>query len=99
MKCANETVTIELKNGTDFSGPVVFVDFTRPSKLLTLFYRHYTPWHYHLRLPSNEHRSPRRQNDTQGARSDSSGHDQYPWLYYQIFHPAGFTAVRHSVDR
>ena len=81
MKCANETVTIELKNGTIFLG-LCLCEFYPTKQLLTLFYRHYSPWHYHLRLPSNEHRSPRRQNDTQGARSNSSGHDQYPWLNY-----------------
>lgn len=64
MKCANETVTIELKNGA--------YAFLSTALSSSNHNRHNHPWHNHVRFPTNEHGSAHSQNDTTRSRSNFS---------------------------
>jgi hypothetical protein len=50
MKCANETVTIELKNGMLL---LLLLEFAGPDVLT--YARNHHPWHHYLGVTSNEH--------------------------------------------
>lgn len=92
MKCANETVTIELKNGMP----------NHRERLLCYFadrQRHNPPRHHNLRVAPNEHRPPRRQDDPQGSRADISGYDQHPRLDDTVLHSPGLLASGHATHQ
>jgi len=108
MKCANETVTIELKNGThlhslsfrlsDQAGAASNV-CKFPIPINEDLYRYDSPRHHHVRLAANEHSPSRRENDSPRPRSDFARHDQYPRLDDPILHPAGLAATGYAADR
>ena len=61
--------------------------------------RHNPPRHHHLRLSTDEHRPPRRQNDPQGSRPHLPRHHQHPRFHDPLLHPSrqfapGYPACR-----
>ena len=93
MKCANETVTIELKNGN-----ASYLSPFRPTLRLSFshhLYRHYSPWHHHLCITANEYCTSRRQDDPSRTRSYFSWHHKHSRIHYSLLYPTWFTSVRH----
>ncbi|KAI9656442.1 MAG: hypothetical protein M1829_000401 [Trizodia sp. TS-e1964] len=92
MKCANETVTIELKNGLlPAPAPHIAHPLSPPPRL------HRTRDN-RICLTADEHGATHRENDTARARACGTRHDQHPGLDDPILHPAGLAAARHAAD-
>lgn len=74
--------------------------FLRPplnlSDASSLPLRHHPPRHHRFRFPTNEYRSPRRQDDTERPRSHISRQHQHSWFYDSLLHPPGLAAVRYA---
>ena len=97
MKCANETVTIELKNGKIQIPPhcsQLLRALANASKT-----RHHRARHYRLGLPPNEHGSARGEDDAEGTRPHISRHDQHPRLDDPLLHPTRLAATRQAAHR
>lgn len=96
MKCANETVTIELKNGMFDAQILCFSLCIIADKLIN---RHNRTRHHHLRLALDEHSLANGQDDPSWSRPYLSGHHEHPWLYDSILYPSRLPSPGHPTHR
>lgn len=100
MKCANETVTIELKNGTSiYPNRISLLGLLNSFPHLLISSRNDPSRHHHLRLPTNEHSLARRQDDSKGPGPYLARHNQYPWIDDSILHSSGLVTSRYAAYR
>ncbi len=102
MKCANETVTIELKNGAHVLGCLAFIFLRSENVMLRHFLggpRYHYQWHDCVGVATDEHGASHRQDDPTRPGSHLTRHHQHPRLDYSILHPPRLASLRHPAHR
>src|SRR6266566_6870198 len=102
MKTANETVTVELKNGEPLLPFTVFLLCPRVARLVenTRAYggrpRYYHPWHHNLGLAADEHGAAQCKDDPQGPGDGLARQHEHPRQHNSLHHPARQLAAGHA---
>lgn len=100
MKCVNETVTIELKNGTRYTKLLNRIGcYLSMQWLTTVLFRNNRARHNHVGLAVDEHCLTNSQDDRPRPRPHLLGYHEHPRFHDPLHHPARLAALRYAPDR